>query len=77
MHDQTLPQFPPDYRPDNMMGNIVAVISDRSGLTPEEVANKIADEIGDGDFGIAEDRIWDNVGPMLDEVMDWAQIEWA
>ncbi len=43
---------PPEYRPDNMLGNLVAVI----------------EEYGDGDYGIAEDRLWDRFGPLIDQV---------
>ncbi len=51
-----------------MLGNLVAVIADRITLTPAEVAWRIAEEYGDGDYGIAEDRLWDRFGPLIDQV---------
>lgn len=68
---------PEGYRPDNLLGNIVDVISDRSGLEPAEVATRVASSWGDGDYGCAEDAIWTMVGPLIDSVQDRAGIEWA
>jgi hypothetical protein len=59
-----------NYRPDNLLGNVIDVIADRTGLVPEHIAHKIADCYGDGDFGVAEDRLWDRFGRVIDGIQD-------
>lgn len=70
-------KYPEGYDESNMLGNIIGVISDRTGEIEQVVAKKIADHYGDGDFYLAEDKIWDRVGPMLDEIQDAIGLEWA
>ena len=68
---------PEYYQADNLLGNIVSVISDRSGLSPEHLAHKIAEVFGDGDYSAAEDVLWDRIGPLIDEVQSDLGVEWA
>jgi hypothetical protein len=61
---------PVGFRTDNLLGNICEVIADRHGLSPEDVARRIADEWGGGDYGSAEDLLWnDRIGPMIDLIV--------
>jgi hypothetical protein len=67
-----------EYDLDNLLGNVIGVIADRSGLTAEEVAKVVADQLGNGDFSLAEGRLWDRYfGPLCDNVMSDLNIEWA
>lgn len=75
MPDRT--KFPPEYHEGNLLANIVAVISDRTSEAPTKVAWLIAEKYGGGDYGVAEDRIWDRVGQLIDDVQDWLGLEWA
>lgn len=71
-----MPELPDRYDPTNLMGNIVAVISDRSGLDEADVAERISAEWGDGDYAAAEDAIWADVGPLIDTIQERAAIPW-
>lgn len=64
------------YRPDNLIGNVIGVISDRTGDSIGSIVRRIADTYGEGDFSAAEDALWDGTfGPMVDRVQDGANIK--
>lgn len=66
------------YRPDNLLGNVIGVIADRSNLAAEEVAARFASTYGEGDFDAAEQAFWDrHAGPLCDHVMSECGIAWA
>lgn len=56
------------YRPDNLLGNVIEVLADRLDKSPEHVADMIAAKYGTGDFDLAEDRLWNFFGPMIDSL---------
>lgn len=69
------------YDPDNLMGNVVQVIADRSGLTEEQVSARLVEVFSEArapSYNDMEDRLYDShIGPMIDGIMDAADIEWA
>lgn len=69
------------YDPNNLMGNIVQVIADRSGLTEDQVSSRLVEVYGEArapSYNDMEQRLWDSqLGPMIDEIMEGADIEWA
>jgi hypothetical protein len=69
------------YDPNNLMGNIVQVIGDRTGLTEEQVSSRLIEVYGEArapSYDDMEQRLWtSHVGPMIDEIMDGADMEWA
>ena len=71
------PSLPDSYRADNLIGNVIGVIADRTGEEIKHITDRIASEWGDGDFDTAEQVLWDgHFGPVCDYVMDGAGIEW-
>jgi hypothetical protein len=77
--EQPTANYMEHYDPDNMLGNVCAVIADRtSDTTAEQVAQRVACEFGDGDFTAAEGRLWGAYfGPLCDSIMADMGIEWA
>lgn len=69
--------IPVNFNPDNVMGNVVEVICDRSGLDQAEVIKRISDTFGGGDFGMAEDNLWTSFfGPAIDDIQGACDILW-
>lgn len=65
--------FPAGYRPDNVLGALVEAVVERhtpGRVTAQQVAHAVADFIGDGDFGDAEDLLWDHLGRVVDLIDD-------
>ena len=62
---------PEGYRPDNLLGNICAVIADREDTqSAVDIARELAEVFGEGDYTLAEDRLWDRIGPLIDAIQD-------
>ncbi len=67
---------PEDYNPDNVLGALIRAVVDRYDVgtyTPAQVANAIAQVLGDGDYATAEDNLWSQIGPIVDTIDDALQ----
>lgn len=69
------------YDPNNLMGNIVQVIADRTGLDEDQVKDRLVEVFSEArapSYNDMEQRLWnDDIGPMIDNIMDRADMEWA
>lgn len=68
---------PQEYDPDNLLGNFISVLSDRTGKDPEHIARLIAEHYGDSDFSLAEFRLWDRFARIADDIQNDLDLEWA
>ena len=63
--------LPDDYNPDSVLGALVRAVLDRydaDTFTTAQVANAIAEMLGDGDYATAEDALWSQIGPIVDTI---------
>jgi hypothetical protein len=68
--------YPDDYNADNVVGTIVQAVVDRyvpDTYTTAQVANAVAEVLGEGDYAAGEEALWTRLGPIVDTVDDALQ----
>ena len=66
------------YDPNNLLGNVIDVLSERTELSTEQIENLIAKNYGEGDFDVAESVLWDTYfGKVIDGIQSDLELEWA